>query len=180
MWLVSGLVLPLLGCSCRLQRRLPCGGRRFFDLTGVCVADDCFCSPALGCSVGLRHAALAAAAHLHCRSLAQLLTLHSCSLCTAAHLALLLTLLQGKEGVHWRKSKCQLLPHSALLPLFALALRFHVCTETAHVLQGKEGVHWRKSKFELIEDGFVQNSGLKQMSYQASGRTAITGRLVCC
>ncbi|KAI7843260.1 hypothetical protein COHA_003094 [Chlorella ohadii] len=41
--------------------------------------------------------------------------------------------------------------------------------------QGKEGVHWRKSKFELIEDGFVQNSGLKQMSYQASGRTAITG-----
>lgn len=41
--------------------------------------------------------------------------------------------------------------------------------------QGKEGVHLRKSKFELIEDGFVQNSGLKQLSYQASGRTAITG-----
>ena len=42
-------------------------------------------------------------------------------------------------------------------------------------MQGKEGVHLRKSKFELIEDGFVQNSGLKQLSYQASGRTRITG-----
>ena len=48
-------------------------------------------------------------------------------------------------------------------------------TSSSRLLQGKEGVHLRKSKFELIEDGFVQNSGLKQLSYQASGRTAITG-----
>lgn len=42
-------------------------------------------------------------------------------------------------------------------------------------LQGKEGVHFRKTKIELIEDGFIQDSGLKALSYQASGRTAITG-----
>ena len=41
--------------------------------------------------------------------------------------------------------------------------------------QGKEGVAFRKTKFELLEDGFIQNSGLKALSYQASGRTAITG-----
>lgn len=41
--------------------------------------------------------------------------------------------------------------------------------------QGKEGVGFRKTKFELSEDGFVQDSGLKALSYQASGRTAITG-----
>jgi hypothetical protein len=41
--------------------------------------------------------------------------------------------------------------------------------------QGKEGVHYRRSKFELVEDGFIQNSGLKALSYQASGRTANTG-----
>ena len=41
--------------------------------------------------------------------------------------------------------------------------------------QGKEGVHYRRSKFELVEEGFIQNSGLKALSYQASGRTAITG-----
>jgi hypothetical protein len=46
--------------------------------------------------------------------------------------------------------------------------------------QGKEGVALRKTKFELIEDGFVQNSGLKALSYQASGRTAITGELRAC
>ncbi|EFN59900.1 hypothetical protein CHLNCDRAFT_132922 [Chlorella variabilis] len=43
--------------------------------------------------------------------------------------------------------------------------------------QGKEGVAFRKTKFELLEDGFIQNSGLKALSYQASGRTAITGGL---
>ncbi|KAI3429274.1 hypothetical protein D9Q98_005370 [Chlorella vulgaris] len=43
--------------------------------------------------------------------------------------------------------------------------------------QGKEGVGFRKTKFELSEDGFVQDSGLKALSYQASGRTAITGGL---
>ncbi|PSC75061.1 peptidyl-prolyl cis-trans cyclophilin-type [Micractinium conductrix] len=41
--------------------------------------------------------------------------------------------------------------------------------------QGKEGVHFRKTRFELLEDGFIQDSGLKVLSYQASGRTAIAG-----
>lgn len=41
--------------------------------------------------------------------------------------------------------------------------------------KGKEGVAFRKTRFELIEDTFIQNAGLKSLSYQASGSTAITG-----
>lgn len=42
---------------------------------------------------------------------------------------------------------------------------------------GKEGVGYRRSKIELLQDGFIQDSGLKALSYKASGATAIAGGL---
>jgi peptidyl-prolyl cis-trans isomerase B (cyclophilin B) len=41
--------------------------------------------------------------------------------------------------------------------------------------QGKDGASFRHSRFELIEDGYIQNNGLKALSYKASGRTSIAG-----
>lgn len=41
--------------------------------------------------------------------------------------------------------------------------------------EGKEGVGYRRTKIELLQDGYIQDSGLKALSYKASGRTAITG-----
>ena len=85
-------------------------------------------------------------------------------------------LLQGKEGVHLRRSK-----FSSCWPCVPPHPTMHAIHDTSSEPppsdppQGKEGVHLRRSKFELIEDGFVQNSGLKELSYQASGWTAITG-----
>jgi hypothetical protein len=47
----------------------------------------------------------------------------------------------------------------------------------ADLAAGKEGVGYRRSKIELLQDGYVQDSGLKALSYKASGQTAITGGL---
>lgn len=41
--------------------------------------------------------------------------------------------------------------------------------------QGKEGVGFRRTRIELIQDGYIQDAGLKALSYKASGRTAIAG-----
>lgn len=41
--------------------------------------------------------------------------------------------------------------------------------------RGREGVSFRRTKIELIQDGYIQDSGLKAMSYTASGRTGVAG-----
>jgi len=41
--------------------------------------------------------------------------------------------------------------------------------------RGKEGASFRRTKIDLIQDGYIQGSGLKSLSYKASGRTYVTG-----
>lgn len=45
----------------------------------------------------------------------------------------------------------------------------------ADLTQGKEGVSFRRTKIELIQDAYIQDTGLKALSYKASGRTSIAG-----
>ena len=40
---------------------------------------------------------------------------------------------------------------------------------------GIEGVSYRRTKFELLQDGYIQDSGVKALSYKANGSTRITG-----
>lgn len=41
--------------------------------------------------------------------------------------------------------------------------------------EGREGVGYRRTRVELLQDGYVQDPGVKALSYKASGATAITG-----
>lgn len=45
----------------------------------------------------------------------------------------------------------------------------------ADLARGREGVGFRRTRFELLEDAFIQDSGVKELSRRADGRTPIAG-----